>query len=119
MPASATKRNVFSTLASVSAQLSLEPVAVLFVAFMHSLLVGDQKTTIAAYRTNMAKFDTSDHPFVALKAGGSVIFRSSGNFMSEQKNAGVTFWVATGCNEYGKCSWNEDRTEGAVLEWNM
>ena len=82
-------------------------------------LPGDQKTTISAYKTDMAKFGASNHPFVAIKPGSSVVFRSTGNFMSESKNAGVTFWVATNCDEYGKCSWNEDRTEGAVLEWNM
>lgn len=82
-------------------------------------VIGDQKTTISAYRTDMAKFYASNHPFVAVQPGSSVAFHSNGNFMSERKNAGVTFWVATGCDEYGKCSWNEDRTEGAVLEWNM
>ena len=28
---------------------------------------GDYKTTIAAYKTNMAKFDASNHPFIAIK----------------------------------------------------
>jgi len=90
--------------------------------------------------------------------GGTAVFRSSGNFMSQRKNAGVTFWVATGCDRLGTrkrvfvapfytkmasfyqdglrtniekalknddrfpslghCSWNADRTEGAVLEWS-
>ena len=84
-----------------------------------AILLGDQKTTIPAYRTDMAKFGASNQPFVVIKPGDSVAFRSSGNFMTKSKNAGVTFWMATGCDEYGKCSWNEDRTEGAVLEWNM
>lgn len=84
-------------------------------------LIGDYETTIEQYKTNMAKFDESNHPFVAIEAGGTVIFQSQGNFIerSTGKNAGMTFWVATGCDRYGKCDWNADRTQGAVLEWNM
>ena len=62
-------------------------------------------------------------PYVAIEAGESVVLGSSGDFMSEDegvmKNAGVTFWAATGCDSAGHCAWNADRTEGAVVEWNM
>ena len=87
-------------------------------------LIGDQKTTIRSYKTDMARFSGADaHPFMLIEAGDSVEFTSQGDFLStsgdEQKNAGVTFWVASACTEEGHCEWNADRTQGAVLEWNM
>jgi hypothetical protein len=76
------------------------------------------------YLSNMARFEGSAHPFFRLEKGEYVDFTSQGDFMSgpdlaSEKQAGVTFWVATGCDAEGKCAWNGDRTQGAVLEWNM
>ena len=44
---------------------------------MRFFLKGDYKTTIAAYKTNMAKFDASNHPFIAIKPVRSRSFLST------------------------------------------
>jgi hypothetical protein len=84
-------------------------------------LLGDQKTTINNYRKNMALFGRAQYPFVHMEAGSSVNFQSNGDFLipTGGGNAGQTFWIATGCDAAGTCAWNQDRTQGAVLEWNM
>ena len=82
-------------------------------------LIGDQRTTIASYRARMARFTQTAEPFLVVGAGETVDFDSAGDFETGDENAGVTFWLATGCDRAGHCSWNSDRTQGALLEWNV
>ena len=88
-------------------------------------LIGDARTTIDGYKRVMQQFDGAGRlPYVEIAAGQSVLFESTGDFMSgngqgDSANAGVTLWVGKGCSKAGTCAWNADRTKGAVLEWNM
>jgi len=61
----------------------------------------------------MAKFDSSNHPFVAIEAGGTVIFRSQGNFLegATEKNASHhprTFYIE-----------KNHRNQGGILQFLM
>ena len=92
-------------------------------------ILADAKTTIKSYTRAMRQMarsprapDVAGQLYVSVEPGSSVGFESTGNFLTHRKDEGQTFWAATGCDptkSVDSCDWNGDRTQGAVLEWNM
>ena len=84
-------------------------------------ILADAETTINFYKDGMQRMGGPIGSFYrTVEPHSSIAFISQGDFQTHHKDEGQTFWAATGCNtRTGECDWNTDRTEGAVLEWNM